>query len=337
MSIWIDKNGRRHVGVMVAGRRIHRILPTNASASDAKRIEAEIRSSLGKKEPVIPGDPSMASIMGKYVTHASSLRSPKTAKIHARRCGPWTEGRKASEARQVASEIISDMRGEYANGTINRSLSALSKALRLAWERGETVDDYSRHVRRIPELNIRDVTLSLDEVRRIADKADDVVRASIWIAIYTGCRRGEILALRREDIGESDIIIRAGNTKSLKTRVIPITSPLRPWLSCVPLNISVNVFAKAFRRACKSAGLEHFRFHDLRRSCATMMVQAGVDLYVVSKLLGHSSVLITQARYAHLQTSAIRAALDQTFSPKIAQRRRKKLKLINNALNSKNK
>jgi integrase len=69
----------------------------------------------------------------------------------------------------------------------------------------------------------------------------------------------------------------------------------------------------AWRRARIAAGLEHLNFHDLRRSCATMMIGAGVDLYVVSKLLGHSSVTVTQTRYGHLQTDRIAAGLEKTF------------------------
>lgn len=42
MSIWLDKDGRLHVGIMVAGRRIHRRLPPGASKGDAKLVEAEL-------------------------------------------------------------------------------------------------------------------------------------------------------------------------------------------------------------------------------------------------------------------------------------------------------
>ena len=44
-----------------------------------------------------------------------------------------------------------------------------------------------------------------------------------------------------------------------------------------------------------------------------MMIAAGVDLYVVSKLLGHSSVTVTQTRYGHLQTDRIAEGLARTF------------------------
>lgn len=256
--------------------------------------------------------------MALYLEHAKRLRSQKTAINHALRCGPWVEGRKASEARAVAAGIAKDMRGKYADATINRTLGALSKALGIAWELGHTAEDYGRHVKRVPENNIRDVVLTVPEIEAIADAASEAVRAAIWIALYTGCRRGELCAIQSNDMGADEIILRAGNTKSLRTRTIPITAPLRPWLPWLPLPINAEGIKSGFRRARIAAGLPHVTFHDLRRSCATMMIAAGVDLYVVSKLLGHSSVAVTQARYAHMQTAAVAAGLDRTFAGKIA-------------------
>lgn len=210
------------------------------------------------------------------------------------------------------------MHGSYAPATINRTLGTISKGLSIAWERGLTVVDYSAHVKLVPDTHRRDVVLTMDQVRQLADAASGAVRAAIWIALYTGCRRGEVLAMRAEDIGERTITIKAGNTKTLKTRIIPIVAPLRPWLAHVPLGINFEGLKTGFRRARERTGLQYVTFHDLRRSCATMMIEAGVDLYVVSKLLGHSSVAVTQSRYAHLQVDAIAAGLDATFTPKIA-------------------
>lgn len=313
MSIWTDKQGRRHVGVMVAGERVHRVLPETASARDAKQLEAEIRSSLTQKRPTIPGDPLLVDVMNWYRAHAKTLRSPDTALYHADRCGPWVQGYRASQVRQVVAKMKVDMHGHYAPATINRTLGALSKALALAWEREATPHDYSGHVKRLPDAARRDTTLSIAEVQRLADAASEPVGAAIWIALYTGCRRGEICSIREEDIGPDTITLRAGATKTLKTRTIPITSALRPWLPHLPLSVNFEGLKSGFRRARESAGLPHVTFHDLRRSCATLMIAKGVDLYVVSKLLGHSSVSVTQSRYAHLQVAAVADGLEKAF------------------------
>ena len=56
--------------------------------------------------------------------------------------------------------------------------------------------------------------------------------------------------------------------------------------------------------------MPHVHFHDLRHSCASILIGLGVDLYTVSKILGHGSVSTTQ-RYAHLQVDQQRAALEK--------------------------
>lgn len=298
---------------MVGGKRIHRILPKGAPAGDAKELEAALRNAIGRKSPNIPGDPPMTAIMGLYLEHAQTLRSPDTAIHHANRLGPWAERYRASQARECASQVLRDMRGHYAPATINRSLSALKAALTLAWERGLTHENFGLHVKRTPEHNLRDMTLTMEQVEALADNASEQVAAAIWIAIYTGCRRGEILAMRKDDIVGDTITIRAGNTKTLKTRTIPIVPPLRKHLKAIPLEMNFEGLKTGFRRARAGAMMPWVTFHDLRRSCATLMIQAGVDILVVSRLLGHSSIAVTQARYAHLQVERIDAGLRQTF------------------------
>lgn len=251
--------------------------------------------------------------MGLYLQHADTLRSPKTAKNHAIRCTPWIAGKRASDAPAVAAKMAQDMHGMYKPATINRSVGALSKAVRLAYKLRIIDSEYAGLIERVPENNMRTTTLTVAQVKKLTECASNNVRAAIWIALYTGCRRGEICSIEAQDIGEDAITLRAGNTKTLRTRSIPIVSPLRPWLRFLPLPINAEGLKSGFQRARVKAGLEHVNFHDLRRSCGTLMIEAGVDLYVVSKLLGHSSVKVTQDRYAHLQTQRIAEGLEKTF------------------------
>lgn len=81
-------DGAWDVNVCVNRRRLHRRLPPSASKSDAKALEAELRSALGKKLPNIPGDPPLATLMAAYLRHAETLRAPGPARYHALRIGP---------------------------------------------------------------------------------------------------------------------------------------------------------------------------------------------------------------------------------------------------------
>lgn len=317
MSIWDDKKGRKHVGVMVGGKRVHRILPVGATEGDAKLIEAQLRTAIAKapaKRVNLPGDPMLVEVMALYMVHSDTLRSPKTAKHHAVRFGPWAAKYRASQARQAAAAFIKDAKGKYADATINWSLSTLKKGLELAYDSDLIPVNYSDQVKTLQVNNTRDIVLSMDQANEFSRLLSEQARAAMWISLFTACRRGEILKMRQEDIGETSMLIRMGNTKKLKTRTIPIIAPLRPWLAYVPLEISYEGIKSSWRRARTELGLEHMTFHDLRRSCATMMIAAEVDLYVVSKLLGHSSVTVTQQRYGHLQIKRIAAGLERTFS-----------------------
>jgi integrase len=316
MSVWDDKNGRKHVGVMVGGKRVHRILPVGATESDAKLVEAQLRTAIDKapaKKVNIPGDPMLIEVMALYMAHADNLRSPKTAKHHAARFGPWAEKYRASQSRQAAAAFVKDAKGKYADATINWSLSTLKKSLELAYDADMIPVNYSDQVKTLKVANTRDIVLTIDQVNEFSAVLSEQARPAMWIALYTACRRGEILKMRKEDIGETTMVIRMGGTKTLKTRTIPIIPPLRPWLAHVPLGIDFEGLKSSWRRARTKLGLEHMTFHDLRRSCATMMIAAEVDLYVVSKLLGHSSVTVTQQRYGHLQVDRIAAGLERTF------------------------
>lgn len=313
MPIKRTKEGGWEVSVCVRYQRLHRRLPAGSSASDAKQLEAELRRALDHgAKPVIPGDPYLNAVMAAYCENTTHLRSPKTAKLHANRIEQWTRLYRASQARQCAAHIVKDMRGPYKPATINRSLGAMKAGLKIMWEAGKTPTNYGEQVRRLAENNERTVYLSLEEVRKLADKASENVRAAIWIALYTGCRRGEICKIKAEDITDDMIRIHAGNTKTLRYRQVPIFPALRPWLGYLPLAINFEGLKTGFGRARVAAGMRHVNFHDLRHSCATILLQSGADLLTISKILGHSSVRTT-ARYSHVDTDDQRAAMVNAF------------------------
>lgn len=230
------------------------------------------------------------------------------------RIQPWLTGYRASQVREVAGKIIRDMKPAYAPATINRSLAALKKALSIAWDLGMTETNHGAAVKSLPPNNRREVFLSPAQVQKIAEHCPEAVQAAIWIALYTGARRGEILAMRPEDVTRTTITIHAKNTKTLRTRVIPIVKPLRPWLKHLPLPYkNFEGLKTGFQRGRAAAGMEHVNFHDLRHSCASILVASGADLYTVSKILGHSAITTTQ-RYAHMQVGQQRAALAKAFA-----------------------
>lgn len=309
MPIRKDKEGRWHAEICIDGQRVHRILPKGAGKKDAEKKELELKAMAERVE--FTQDPPLVEVMALYMAHAESLRSTKTAQEHAARLAPYITGRKASEAGDAVIALQRD-RPDLKPATLNRSIGTLKKALSIAWEDKITPVNYGERIKRLRENNQREVYLTLDQVEAIANEASENVRTAIWIAIYTGMRRGEILKLQKSHISGDLITIPAGNTKTLKMRSVPIIEPLKPWLEKVPLPINFEGLKSGFQRARKAVNMEHVNFHDLRHSTASLLANAGVDLHTISKILGHSTTRMSE-RYSHIKVDKQRDALNKIF------------------------
>ena len=148
-------------------------------------------------------------------------------------------------------------------------------------------------------------------------------------------RKMEILTLAWQDLdfNKNLITVRKEISKSKKARRIPINSTLREVLleQKLKTQYSGHVFLtpagvpyssknpsalkRAFGTACKKTGIEGLRFHDLRHTAATRMVENTGNIVAVSKILGHADIKTTM-RYAHPDQSLIEAveSLNKGFS-----------------------
>jgi integrase len=154
----------------------------------------------------------------------------------------------------------------------------------------------------------------------------DHVEPIILTALATGLRRGELLALKWADVSlgaDAGITVRGATAKSGLTRHVPlhdeVAAVLRAWRTCTPDQPDNFVFPgpqgeqmttlkTAWAKMATAADLDDFTFHDLRHSFASKLVQRGVDLIVVSRLLGHADIKMT-LRYSHLSPTQTTAAV----------------------------
>jgi integrase len=131
-------------------------------------------------------------------------------------------------------------------------------------------------------------------------------------AISTGMRLGEILNLKWKDVDFEHGFIRVVKSKNNESRDIPINAFLLETLKGLKKSLETGNYVfcnedgeprkdirEAFSGARDRAGLEDFRFHDLRHTAASLFASRGCDLITLQNLLGHKSVSMTQ-RYAHL-------------------------------------
>ncbi len=131
------------------------------------------------------------------------------------------------------------------------------------------------------------------------------------LLIYTGCRLGEVLSLKWEEVDFDHCCLRLSESKTGK-RTIPLNNSAvkvlhhvqkqadNPYVFCGKKSgASLATIQRTWERIRKKAGIPEFRIHDLRHSFASFMIKNGVSLFELSKLLGHKSINTTM-RYAHL-------------------------------------
>lgn len=139
----------------------------------------------------------------------------------------------------------------------------------------------------------------------------------VLLAMNTGLRRGELLALQWPDIDLPArlITVRAESAKSGRVRHVPLNSEaldvLMRWQQQAALNVRPFPIADiktAWVALLAAAKVSNFRFHDLRHHFASKLVMKAVDLNSVRELLGHADLKMT-LRYAHLAPAHLASAV----------------------------
>jgi integrase len=127
-------------------------------------------------------------------------------------------------------------------------------------------------------------------------------------------RRNEALGLRREDIDYAQHIMYLNKTKVKKFRAVPLNTRAMEILSGagddVFRTLNKQDVTRKFAYYLKKGGLEGFKLHSLRHTFATMLVSRGVDIYHVSKLLGHSDIRTTMI-YGKASVEALRMSVEK--------------------------
>jgi integrase len=152
----------------------------------------------------------------------------------------------------------------------------------------------------------------------------DYLKPLVLLAINTGLRRGELLSLKWQNVNlkEGYITVEGSYSKSGRTRFVPLNSEALDVLRKLKEDGQKSEFVftdengvrilsvkSSFAGVLKRAGIEAFRFHDLRHTFASKLVTAGADLNTVRELLGHSDIKMT-LRYAHLSPEAKKRAVE---------------------------
>ena len=207
-----------------------------------------------------------------------------------------------------------------APSTANTYVAGISTVIQASLELwGWVEENPCRKIKRLSLNNSRVRFLSKEEKDKLFEECskDKDLMDVVLIALLTGARQGEIIGLRWEDIDFDDGLLYFRRTKNKEIRVLPISEALESILKERKL---LNIFKKTsllfpskdldqpidvkhrFRRRCKNAGIENFRFHDLRHCAGSALARAGIPERMMQAILGHKTAQMTKL-YSHLRPS----------------------------------
>ena len=310
----------------------------------AKRLEAKILD--GRQIPTLEEEHrTLNDLIDRYREDVlPSLRG--RGREHRDKHLTWWAERLGSQTlrhlrRSAVHEVLLKLeKGDTLSGkpaspaTRNRYLAALRHALSYAVRRLEWIESnpVGKMLEREPRGRVRFLS---DEER---DQLLEVCRESensrlyplVVLALFTGARRGELLALRWGNVDWKRHVAVLEDTKNRERRALPITGhalELLQDLAKVRRIDSDLIFAnpagkatfprKAWEAALRAAQIDDFRFHDLRHSAASYLAMNGATLAEIAEVLGHKTLAMVK-RYSHLteaHTAGVVARMNEAIFP----------------------
>lgn len=225
---------------------------------------------------------------------------------------------------ETVDDLITKLEGTgIESSTVNRYLATLKTILKHQRLPADFIKLRKENKGRIRVLT-KDEELQVIELLLRAEQqgkkpyytqAADLVK----VLVDTGMRLSELLNLTYTDINFTSNLISIWINKGDRPRSIPMTKRARSIMEerqqfnkVKPFTMTIHEAERAWQWTRAELRLERdseFVIHALRHTCASRLVNAGVDLYVVKEWLGHSSIQITE-RYAHLNPSKLVQAVE---------------------------
>jgi len=223
--------------------------------------------------------------------------------------------------------ILARQEAEASNAEINRELAIVKRAFSLGSRAGKILT--KPYIPALKENNVRTGFFERDQIEAVLRHLRAPLRPLITFFYITGCRKNEGLTLqwRQIDFRSGTVILDPGTTKNDGGRVFPVTQELRellvaqkaatdqlwretgimsPWVFHRN-GTQIKGYDKAWRSACRKAGVPGRHVHDFRRTTVRRLEQAGVSRSVGMKLTGHKTESVYR-RYAIVSQSDLEDA-----------------------------
>lgn len=285
---------------------------------------------------------SFEQAVARFLDHGEATLRPSSLKTDLRLTKRWLasplfQGRDLPSITQEDLERYRQARvkepsrqGDREQGRIvskrevDLDIGRLKRLFTLAVEWGLLERSPAARIRLYRQDTVRTRCLSPEEEERLLAVSPPFLRRLVVFSLHCGARRGEVLGLRWRDIdfGLRQAVIPLERAKGKRERRIYLNAVALSVLHELPRPIDPDALVfgngagkpqgnleRYWRKALREAGIEGLRWHDLRHSCATRLLQSGASLTAVREVLGHVD-LRTTLRYVHLSQDHLLEAVD---------------------------
>ncbi len=339
------KDGRPRYRVQVRLRGHPVQTATFERKTDAKRWAQQVESAIREGRHFKTSEAkrhTLGDLVDRYIRDVLPQK-PKSQHVQTTQLLWWKEQLGEYTLADVTPSLVAECRDRLAagtvragkqrsSGTVNRYLAALSHAFTTAVREWGWVDDSPvRKVSRLKEPQGRVRFLDDDERQRLLDACREsrnrYLYPAVVLSLSTGIRQGELLRLEWADIALDRGVIVLHETKSGDRRAVPLAGhalSVMQELSKVQRIDTPVVFPgrksgtsmnlrTSWDYALMRAGIENFRWHDLRHSTASYLAMNGASLAEIAEVLGHKTLQMVK-RYAHLSdqhTAGVVASMNE--------------------------
>lgn len=300
-------------------------------AAQRLRSEVVMGGDPGAKKALVKAIPPYRELAAMHLDFAKHQKSYPTIEMCMRVhiLPKWGKVRLTDIDSRGVAQWLADKRGEgLAPASVEKLKVIFGRSFQLGvgWNVPGTERNPTRGIPRKPLNNARERFLSAQEAGRlrsaVAESKNPQLQHIVGLLLLTGARLRELLDARWEHVDLERRSWLIPMSKTGKPRHVPLSAAAVaiveglprfkdcPWLVPNPDTLQPFVSIKhGWQGAIRSAKLPGLRLHDLRHSAASFMINSGVDLFAVGKVLGHASYQSTQ-RYSHLANDTLRAAVE---------------------------
>lgn len=320
-------------------QRQHKI----GSAADISFAQARKEAQRLRSEVVLGGNPAAtkqekkavpfyADLARQHLAHAKTYqRAYTTTKgiVENHLIPKWGRMKLTDISQQAVTQWLAEKTaGGLAPATVEKIRVTMGKSFELArqWNMAGSDRNPTRGIPRKPINNARDRFLTADEVKRlqaaVAKSANTQLPNIVNLLLLTGARLSELLKAEWRHVSLETRTWLIPHPKNGKPRHVPLSQAAIdligqlprfkdcPYLVPNPETKEPFVTIKhAWMTARDEAKLPGLRLHDLRHACASFLVNSGVDLLTVGRILGHADYKSTM-RYSHLAQDTLLAAVE---------------------------